>query len=215
MCEKTYNYADLAFDTPYNERITWTVEDTNAPDANQAVDGVFTFIVNKVDDEKPNIVSYVARESIDPNSALITSNTISLTTGSQTKDVFFHINANDNDIFDNKDVSVVGMVSSLGANYGGNPTEQPNIAKPNYIFKKTYEYSHFTYGDHTEANHVDTLTLRVEDAAGNFRTQTLDIKINKTDNQNPQFNSDIEVVSFTQLTENADNVRSVLNQKLN
>tara|TARA_B100000989_G_scaffold298604_1_gene288693 strand:+ start:284 stop:21184 length:20901 start_codon:yes stop_codon:yes gene_type:complete len=208
LCEKTYNYTDdiLAFDTPYNEKITWTAEDTNAPDANQAVDGVFNFNVRKVDDEKPNIVSYVARESIDPNSALITSNTISLTTGSQTKDVFFHINANDNDIFDNKDVSVVGMVSSLGANYGGNPTEQPNIDKPDFIFKKTYEYSHFTYGDHTEANHVDTLTLRVEDAAGNFRTQTLDIKINKIDNEDPQFSGDIEVVSFTNLTENAHNV---------
>tara|TARA_B100000963_G_scaffold168417_1_gene146336 strand:+ start:9394 stop:33303 length:23910 start_codon:yes stop_codon:yes gene_type:complete len=201
LCEKTYNYTDgiLAFDTPYNEKITWTAQDTTGNQSNPNT-GVFNFIVRKVDDEKPNIVSYVARESADPNSALITSNTISLTTDSKLKDVFFHINATDN-----RAVSLVGLVSDLGANYGGNPTELPNIATPNYIFKKTYDYNDFTYGDHTEANHIDTLTLRVQDAAGNFRTQTLDIKINKTDNEDPQFSSNIEVVSFTNLTENADN----------
>ena len=129
---------------------------------------------------------------------------VSLTTTAKTKDVYFHKNATDN-----RGVDSVGLVSNLfiSNGLGENPVEQEVLRSGNdYVFKKTYKYDDYTFGDVTAPNHTDVLTLTVKDAANNSHLPLpqISIGISKIDNEDPEIVS-IALESFTNLTDDANN----------
>ena len=197
LCEKTYRYDQLDFGL-FEEEIIWSASDLTNP----ASSASFRLDVNKIDDEAPVVHSFTAREGSATNSAEVTS--VSLTTTAKNKDVYFHINATDN-----RGVDSVGLVSNLfiSNGLGENPVEQEDLRNGNnYVFKKTYKYDDYTFGDVTAPNHTDVLTLTVKDAANNSHLPLpqISIGISKIDNEDPEIVS-IALESFTNLTDDANN----------
>ena len=94
---------------------------------------------------------------------------VSLTTSSQTQTVNFTVIATDN-----VGISSVSIPGTTSGGSNGN----------NYAFSKTYNYSDYSFGSST-----DTLTVTVEDSAGNSVTDDITINISKSDNQSPSITS--------------------------
>ena len=199
LCEKTYRYDQLDFGL-FEEEIIWSASDLSNP----ASSASFFLNVNKIDDEKPVVVSFKAREGLATNSAEVTG--VNLTTTAKNKDVYFHVEATDN-----RGVTSVGLVSSLfiSNGLGANPVEEPIAGANNYVLKKTYNYDDYTFGDTSTPNHTDVLTLTVKDEANNTaiingNLPQISIGINKTDNEDPEIVS-IALESFTNLTDDDNN----------
>ena len=114
--------------------------------------------VRKVDNISPTISAFTANDT-----------SVSLVTSSQTQTVSFLVTTTDNVA-----ISSVSIPGTTNTSSSGN----------NYNFSKTYNYSNYSFGSHS-----DTLNLTVTDSAGNTSTQNKTITIVKSDNADPSISS--------------------------
>ena len=138
-----------------SDSLTVTVSDA----AGNTATSTINMTVRKIDNISPTIGAFTADDT-----------SVSLVTSSQTQTVSLLVTTTDNVA-----ISTVSIPGTSDTGSSGN----------NYNFSKTYSYSDYSFGSHT-----DTLDLTVTDTAGNTATQSKTITIVKADNANPS------IVSF-------------------
>ena len=136
------------------DNLTVTVSDA----AGNTSTSTINMTVRKIDNISPTIAAFTADDT-----------SVSLTTSSQTQTVSLLVTTTDNVA-----ISTVSIPGTTDTGSSGN----------NYNFSKTYNYSDYSFGSHS-----DTLNLTVTDTAGNTSTESKTITIVKADNANPSITS--------------------------
>ena len=124
---------------------------------------------NDDDDEVQATVSKTDTQAPTITSFGVDNATVKLLTSAQTHTAVFTVVTSDN--------VGVNSISVSGAS-------QYSASGNTYVFHKTYRYADYSFGSST-----DTVNLSVLDAAGNEATDSIDVTINKSDDQAPSINS--------------------------